>query len=760
MKLVQANFIKNVLTSIFNEREDFIMKMKKSIRIYSVVLIVSLLLCNTSGTNIIKAENYNNDEKKTYIITTDNESDKQEISEKYDEDLLTDGQIADTLADNNILVADLSDQELVQIIAEDGTVYVEEDILLEGSGEITEEEIADDVNQWYLDAINLPENFDYSLLEDVKIGILDSGVNFTDDVSVVERINFIPGEDEVSPLFEDVLGHGTGIAGVIGAQRDGISIDGINPWSSIYSIKVLNSQNTASLSKVVAGIYWAIENDMDILNMSLGTTADSKILHQAIKDAYAAGMLLIAAGGNDIHKEVQFPAAYPEVIAVGSTDTEGKLKENTSLGTELEILAPGDQVVTNSILFGLSGVEGTSIAAAQITGAASILWGIDKSKSGDFIRQLMKQTVRLVGNAAAYDAGLIDLGYAVDTYETFSQNYTAGGPSDMDWTRNETEPEVFDDVEIVNGLWESGMHETIINSYASKNLSSAAAAILDKNRDDRVGIMCEMAKEADNTGQVYKSNTPLHGTGNYVHGLKYLYELAFNIKAASSPLTQAKIKAASDKAYATLINPNKKYVGKLKTDCEFMLWEDYSNSKYSSKNYIYINKKDKTNPTVAYFKVLGFALHSVGDVFAHRALIPEYTLTKEGAAAYSETAYFLKNDFNTDSNHLCDKTVIDKACEGDELSCKQWNCFKYAVENQKIEYRDVVRFALRGEKTRTDYEDNPALGKHLRFSDAKLSCLAFLETGLLRQGISWEIYTNPPRGTKLEKAQELANTIN
>lgn len=131
-------------------------------------------------------------------------------------------------------------------------------------------------------------------------------------------------------------------------------------------------------------------------------------------------------------------------------------------------------------MFGLSGVEGTSIAAAQITGTASILWGIDKSKSGDFIRQLMKQTARPVGNAAAYDAGLIDLGYAVDTYETFSQNYTAGGPSDMDWTRNETEPEVFDDVEIVNGLWESGMHETIINSYASKNLSSAAAAILDK----------------------------------------------------------------------------------------------------------------------------------------------------------------------------------------------------------------------------------------------------------------------------------------
>lgn len=404
-------------------------------------------------------------------------------------------------------------------------------------------------------------------------------------------------------------------------------------------------------------------------------------------------------------------------------------------------------------------MEGTSIAAAQITGAASILWGIDKSKSGDFIRQLMKQTARPVGNAAAYDAGLIDLGYAVDTYETFSQNYTAGGSSDMDWTRNETEPEVFDDVEIVNGLWESGMHETIINSYASKNLSSAAAAILDKNRDDRVGIMCEMAKEADNTGQVYKSNTPLHGTGNYVHGLKYLYELAFNIKAASSPLTQAKIKAASDKAYATLISPNAKIVGKLKTDCEFMLWEDYSNSKYSSKNYIYINKKDKTNPTAAYFKVLGFALHSVGDVFAHRALIPEYTLTKEGAAAYNESAYFFKSDFNIDNHPVCNRDTIQIACDKSDLECRHWECFKYAVTSQMIEFRDVVRFAKEGDKTRKKYEDNPELGKHLRFSDAKLACLSFLETGLLKQGINTQLYTNPSRGTKLEDAQKFADSL-
>lgn len=736
------------------------MKRKTYIRMCSAVLVLSLTMGNFSGMSNVKAASYN--QKKTYIVAARDKKGKERISEKYRQKMRKDEKAADTLAEQNILVADLTAPDYTQMLSEDGTLYVEEDILLEGSGETTEDsEVVEDVNQWYLDAINLPEDIDYSSLDKVKIGILDSGINFTDDVSVQERVSFIPGEDEINPLFEDVVGHGTGIAGVIGAERDGVSIDGINPCGEIYSIKVLSSQNTASLSKVVAGIYWAIENDMDILNMSLGTTVDSQILHAAIKDAYDAGMLLIAAGGNDIHKEVQFPAAYPEVVAVGSTDAEGKLKEDTSLGTELELLAPGDQVVTNSIFFGLSGVEGTSIATAQITGAASVLWGMDKEKSADFVRQLMKQTAKAVSNAGEYDAGLLDIGYAIDSYDTFAQNYIPGEPSEAEWVRNETEPEVFEDVEIVNGLWTPGTHVNIINGYASKNLSAEATAVLEKNWDDRVGLMCEMAKEADNEKMknYYKSNTPLHGTGNYVHGLKYLYELAFNIKETANPLTQAKIKAASDKAYATLKDPNKEYVGKLKTDCEFMLWEDYSKPEYS-EDYIYINKKDKTNATVAYFKVLGFLMHSVGDVFAHRALIPTYTLTKKEAADKGETAYFLISDFNNREGHLCSKDIIDEACTEDkQLACKDWNCFVFAVKNGLIEYRDIVRFAVGGKSTRSKYEDNSELGKTSRFSDAKLACLSVLETGLLKKGVSAEVYLHPAKGTKLERVVELANTL-
>ena len=79
---------------------------------------------------------------------------------------------------------------------------------------------------------------------------------------------------------------------------------------------------------------------MDIINMSFGTTVNSAVLHQAIKDVEAAGILLIAAAGNTEHQDINYPAAYDEVIAVGSINAEGKLAELTSTGTELELLAP------------------------------------------------------------------------------------------------------------------------------------------------------------------------------------------------------------------------------------------------------------------------------------------------------------------------------------------------------------------------------------------------------------------------------------
>ncbi len=167
-------------------------------------------------------------------------------------------------------------------------------------------------------------------LDPVKVAILDSGVDYTEDIDVYMRKNFIPGEDEISVIYEDISGHGTSVAGIIAAKDNDEGITGINPYVQLYSARILDENKQAPASRVVAAIDWAIEQDVDIINISFGTTVDSEEIHAAIRRAYDAGILIVAAAGNN--GVVEYPAAYDEVVAVGAVDakgerTEGNVKE-------------------------------------------------------------------------------------------------------------------------------------------------------------------------------------------------------------------------------------------------------------------------------------------------------------------------------------------------------------------------------------------------------------------------------------------------
>ncbi len=105
---------------------------------------------------------------------------------------------------------------------------------------------------------------------------------------------------ESNPFFEDATGHGTAVAYLIASNPDEESIRGMNGDAAVYSVQVLNENNAGTLSGGgVQGIYWAIENDMDIINMSFGTPRSSEILEKAVEDAREAGILLVAVAGND-----------------------------------------------------------------------------------------------------------------------------------------------------------------------------------------------------------------------------------------------------------------------------------------------------------------------------------------------------------------------------------------------------------------------------------------------------------------------------
>lgn len=249
----------------------------------------------------------------------------------------------------------------------------------------------------------------------VKIALIDSGVNYSVDIDVKERKNFIPDQNEIPTLYEDVSGHGTNIAGIIAAKDNGIGITGINPNVELYSAKVLDAGNTAPISRVIEGIEWAIEKKVNIINISFTTNTNSKELHDIIRKAYEKNILIIAAAGNEGY--VAYPAAYPEVIAVGSVNSKGDTSQFSPSDKTVELVAPGELITASDVFDTVSTNSGTSYSAPYVTAVASLLWEKDLSCSNNFIRCILNCNANLYWNSEQYGYGLVDYEFASAIYE-------------------------------------------------------------------------------------------------------------------------------------------------------------------------------------------------------------------------------------------------------------------------------------------------------------------------------------------------------
>lgn len=629
-------------------------------------------------------------EKENYIVLTETEKDGKKIQSQFDGEIL--------LGDEAVS-CELTEHQAEKLEQQSGVIAVSEDIILEGSGKKSKKKLSAPAEQWNLEAIGADNS--EAKPTGVKIEVLDSGVSYTDDINIMGEVNLVPGEEEVSPMFVDANGHGTGIAGLIGAKDNKDGIKGVFPDAEIYSVKAFDENLKSPLSRIVEGIYWGIENDMDIINMSFGTTVNSAVLHQAIKDAEATGILLIAAAGNTEHQDINYPAAYDEVIAVGAINAEGKLAELTSTGTELELLAPGEQVCTTGLFYGTIGVSGTSIATAQVTGAAAMLKAKDKTKSNDFIRGLLKTSSKEVEGT---NAGLIDCEYALEIYDEYSKSYTKGEKAVEKLENNEAVSDYSDQADIVvEGLWSASEHEVIVKNVTNKsgisqtniNYMAKTAKLADR------GIHGE--KEIKNYGTV----KAFHGKENYIASLKYLWKYA-NLIGQGKSYADAKsiTKTAIDKSK---VDKDDKHDIKVAINAaEYMLKE---------QNKAYNNKLDKTNKK---FLVMGFIMHLIGDIYAHSAIVPKYVLDKAGNSAKNSTdstsydARLGKNDFRNDdayykeiSNEKDFNNKIKSIAENDSSTKYTkigWKCLKETVNNQTLIFRRVKFFMSKSSNSK--YEDN------------------------------------------------------
>ena len=355
----------------------------------------------------------------------------------------------------------------------------------------------------------------------IRIAILDSGVDYSESVNVVERKDFL-GEN-ISPIFEDGTGHGTAVASVIGSSGENGSIKGINPNIEIYSAKILDNNNKASIDRVVKAIDWAIEKKVNIINMSFGRKGNSVTLHNAIRRAKRAGILMFASSGNGGSSEennVEYPAAYDEVVAVGAVTPEGTLSDMTSTGDELELLAPGEYIKTTGWMDLECISNGTSFAVPHVTGIASLLWQKDFSKSADYIRNLLKASAKTVTAEDGKEYSLVDYEYACKIYDDYSEQYIENCDVEELTEEFENEVGVDDYSDEVEGRWSRTKHERTV-TYASQNaggLSSTQIAIV------KLG---SRAPDDYCNASIYPSHNMLHALSN--HNYVKVYEQIMNM---------------------------------------------------------------------------------------------------------------------------------------------------------------------------------------------------------------------------------------
>lgn len=249
----------------------------------------------------------------------------------------------------------------------------------------------------------------------IKIGIIDSGIDYKhDDLLVYGGISFVDG----SPDYIDDNGHGTSVAGIIGARNNHIGVIGIAPESELFAIKVLDSNANGNISDVVSGIEWAIKNNMNIVNLSLETTTDSKTLKKAVKEAYKKGLLLVSAAGNYGFNEgdtIAYPAAYKEVIAVGAINSRNERTFYSASGKDLELMAPGASILTTSLHNQYSMNLGTSMASSHVAGVAALIWQANPQLENKDIRKILDRTATEMGEKRLYGHGLVDAWKALDS---------------------------------------------------------------------------------------------------------------------------------------------------------------------------------------------------------------------------------------------------------------------------------------------------------------------------------------------------------
>ncbi len=280
--------------------------------------------------------------------------------------------------------------------------------------------------QPYLDQARVTQAFDawnlgqISLPDQVVVAVVDSGLGTHSELSgqSLAGVSFVPGDSSTA----DPYGHGSFVSGIIAASTSNsagvAAVFFVSSKIKILPVRVLGPTGTGATDAVAAGLIWAVNQGARVINMSLGTDTDDRILEEAVGYARGQGAFVVAATGND-GASTSYPAALGGVFAVSALGPSGARASYSNSG-KVELAAYGGDglqgactlapVGYGSVFWGLcvSGApnsyvpwEGTSFAAPQVAAAAALLLSQNSARSAEDLSVILTQSA----DPTVYGAG-------------------------------------------------------------------------------------------------------------------------------------------------------------------------------------------------------------------------------------------------------------------------------------------------------------------------------------------------------------------
>lgn len=345
----------------------------------------------------------------------------------------------------------------------------------------------------------------------------------------------------------DDNGHGTHVAGTIAAEDNSEGVVGVAPGAEIMPVKVLNSSGNGSYFDIITGVDFAIDNNANVINMSLGainTGAVLKDLQNALDDAETAGISVVAAAGNYSTNAQFSPAAFDTVISVGAVqETSSGNNPDTNYSTRLayfsnfgknNVVAPGMRINSTTMGGSTSGDtwSGTSMASPHVAGVVALMLEKAPTLTPAKIRFILEDTATDLGDVGKdelFGAGRVDAAAAIDALDSSSNSIVLEG----NWSQNSStlypscggsgidcygEPTVYSPIIPANGSTSTTFHIRVRTqagspvSGATVDLTTTAGTLSHASRTTNSSGEATFTLTASSTPGEATVTATIHGT--------------------------------------------------------------------------------------------------------------------------------------------------------------------------------------------------------------------------------------------------------